>query len=439
VELFFPLFQSLYGKEIQQHYDLFFYLGVAVLYGVVVFVSGFYPAFFLSSFQPVNALKGVFTAPTNLRFRQAMMLVQFSISVVMIIAAIVIGNQLQYIRTKDLGFDQSQLMYVRLKSPDVKKGYRLIKNDILERNAVASISATTASLVDVSNATNGIKWQGMQPDDDFLMTQMTVDADFLKTTGMRLAQGRNFSTGIASDSTAYLINETAAARMGMAADAVGKKLTFWGVDGTVIGVVKDFNFQPLTTTIQPMVLRYRPEEWHFNLLIKTKPDKIPETIALVEKLYKKYDKESAFEYGFVDQELDTLYKSQQGAGKIILCFTFLTILISCMGLFGLAAYTAEQRTKEIGIRKVLGASVAVIVSMLSRDFLRLVLLSVLIAAPVAWYVMQKWLQDFAYRIDIAWWMFAAAGVLAVGITWLATGYHAVKAAVANPVKSLRTE
>jgi predicted lysophospholipase L1 biosynthesis ABC-type transport system permease subunit len=188
-----------------------------------------------------------------------------------------------------------------------------------------------------------------------------------------------------------------------------------------------------------MVLRYRPEEWHFNLLIKTKPDKVPETIALVEKLYKKYDKESAFEYGFVDQELDTLYKSQQGAGKIILCFTFLTILISCMGLFGLAAYTAEQRTKEIGIRKVLGASVAVIVSMLSRDFLRLVLLSVLIAAPVAWYVMQKWLQDFAYRIDIAWWMFAAAGVLAVGITWLATGYHAVKAAVANPVKSLRTE
>jgi ABC-type antimicrobial peptide transport system permease subunit len=279
----------------------------------------------------------------------------------------------------------------------------------------------------------------MQPDDDFLMTQMTVDADFLKTTGMRLAQGRNFSTGIASDSTAYLINETAAARMGMAADAIGKKLTFWGVEGTVIGVVKDFNFQPLTTTIQPMVLRYRPEEWHFNLLIKTKPDKIPETIALVEKLYKKYDKESAFEYGFVDQELDTLYKSQQGAGKIILCFTFLTILISCMGLFGLAAYTAEQRTKEIGIRKVLGASVAVIVSMLSRDFLRLVLLSVLIAAPVAWYVMQKWLQDFAYRIDIAWWMFAAAGVLAVGITWLATGYHAVKAAVANPVKSLRTE
>jgi ABC-type antimicrobial peptide transport system permease subunit len=279
----------------------------------------------------------------------------------------------------------------------------------------------------------------MQPDDDFLMTQMTVDADFLKTTGMRLAQGRNFSNEMASDSTAYLINETAAERMGMGTDPLNRKLTFWGVEGRVIGVVNDFNYQPLTTTIQPMVLRYRPDEWHFNLLIKTKPDKTPETIAIVEKLYKKYDKESAFEYGFVDQALDALYKSQQGAGRIILSFTFLTVLISCMGLFGLAAYTAEQRTKEIGIRKVLGASVGTIVSMLSKDFLRLVLLAILLAAPVSWYVMQKWLQDFAYRIDMSWWMFAAAGGLAVGITWLTTSYHALKAAIVNPVKSLRTE
>jgi ABC-type antimicrobial peptide transport system permease subunit len=330
-------------------------------------------------------------------------------------------------------------MYVRLKSPDVKKNYRVLKNDILQQGAVAGISATTASLVDVSNSTSGIKWEGMRPDDDFMMTQMTVDADFLKTTGMRMVQGRNFSNQIVSDSTAFLINETAAERMGMRGDAINKKLTFWGVEGTVVGVVKDFNYQPLTTTIQPMVLRYRPDEWHFNLLIKTKPGKTPETIALLEKIYKKYDNESAFEYGFVDQDLDRLYKSQQGAGKIIVCFTFLTILISCMGLFGLAAYTAEQRTKEIGIRKVLGANVAVIVSMLSRDFLRLVLLSILIAAPVAWYVMQKWLQDFAYRIDISWWMIAAAGCLALGITWLTTSYHALKAAIANPVKSLRSE
>jgi predicted lysophospholipase L1 biosynthesis ABC-type transport system permease subunit len=256
---------------------------------------------------------------------------------------------------------------------------------------------------------------------------------------MKMVEGRNFSSRIASDSLSFLINETAAKRMGFQGDAVGKKLTFWGIEGLIIGVVKDFHYQPLTATIQPMVLRYRPEEWHFNLLVKTKPDKIPATIAALESLYKKYDKESAFEYGFVDQDLDALYKAQQGAGRIINCFAILTILISCMGLFGLAAYTAEQRTKEIGIRKVLGASVGTIVAMLSKDFLKLVLLAVVVAVPVMRYVMQGWLQDFAYRIGISWWMFAVAGVFALLIALLTTGIHALRAATSNPVKSLRTE
>ena len=372
-------------------------------------------------------------------FRQAMMLLQFTISVVMIVATIIIGNQLHYIQTKDLGFDRSQLMYVRLKSPDVKKNYALLKNEIQQQADIAGISATTASLVDVSNSTNGIKWEGMKAEDDFLMTQMTVDADFLNTTGMKLALGRNFSSVLASDSTAYLINETAAERMGMSGNAIGKKLTFWGIEGTIIGVVNDFNFQPLTTTIQPIVLRYRPEEWHFNLLIRTKPATTEPLVALVQKLYKKYDTESPFEYGFVDQALDNTYKAQQGAGKIITCFTFLAILISCLGLFGLAAYTTEQRTKEIGIRKVLGAGAGVIAAMLSKDFLKLVLFATFIATPVAWYAMHHWLQDFAYRIKIEWWMFAAAGLLAVAIALLTIWYHAMKAATANPVKSLRTE
>jgi predicted lysophospholipase L1 biosynthesis ABC-type transport system permease subunit len=191
--------------------------------------------------------------------------------------------------------------------------------------------------------------------------------------------------------------------------------------------------------IQPLVLRYRPDEWHFNLLVKTKPDKIPATITTMKALYKKYDAESAFEYGFVDQDLDALYKAQQGAGRIINCFTVLTILLSCLGLFGLAAYTAEQRTKEIGIRKVLGASVATIVSLLSKDFLKPVFLSILIAAPVAWYVMQGWLQDFVYRITIGWWVFIAAGAAALLIALLTVSFQAIKAAVANPVKSLRTD
>jgi ABC-type antimicrobial peptide transport system permease subunit len=279
----------------------------------------------------------------------------------------------------------------------------------------------------------------MKPDDDFLMTQMTVDMDFLKVTGMKLVQGCNFSGELASDSAAFIINETAAERMGIRSDGVGKKLKFWNVEGTIIGVVKDFNYQPLTTTIQPMVLRYRPDEWHFNLLVKTKPDKVVTTITVIESLYKKYDAESPFEYGFVDSALDDLYKSQQGAAKIIQVFTLLTILISCMGLFGLAAYTAEQRTKEIGIRKVLGADVGNLVAMLSKDFLKLVLTAVVIAAPIAWYIMNGWLQNFAYRIDIRWWMFAVAGLLVLAVALLTTSYHAFKTAISNPIKSLRTE
>jgi ABC-type antimicrobial peptide transport system permease subunit len=188
-----------------------------------------------------------------------------------------------------------------------------------------------------------------------------------------------------------------------------------------------------------MVLRYRPDEWHFNLLVKTKPDKVVTTIAVIESVYKKYDAESPFEYGFVDSALDDLYKSQQGAAKIIQVFTLLTILISCMGLFGLAAYTAEQRTKEIGIRKVLGADVGNLVAMLSKDFLKLVLTAVVIAAPIAWYIMNGWLQNFAYRIDIRWWMFAVAGLLVLAVALLTTSYHAFKTAISNPIKSLRTE
>jgi ABC-type antimicrobial peptide transport system permease subunit len=439
VELLFPAFKVLYGKEIELKYDASFFIGVLILYLLVILLSGIYPAFFLSSFKAIKVLKGVFVENRSRRLREALILTQFTFSVVMIIAAIIITKQLNYIQTKDLGFDRSQLMYVRLKSPEVKKNYSLLKSDVIQYADIAGVTASTANMVDVSNSTNGIKWEGMKTDDDFLMTQMTVDENFLETTGMKILDGRNFSKDIASDSTSFLINETAARRMSILKNPINKKLTFWGIEGKVIGIVKDFNYQPLTTTIQPMVLRYRPQEWHFNLLIKTKPDKVQPTIALVEKLYKKYDSEAAFEYGFVNQALDNLYKSQQGTGKIIGCFTILTIFISCMGLFGLAAYTTEQRTREIGIRKVLGASVSAIASMLSKDFLKLVLVAIIIASPIAWYASNKWLLDFAYRIDIGISIFIAAGVTAISIALFTVSFQAIKAAVANPIKSLRTE
>ena len=439
VKLLFPAFKILYGKQIELGYDTSFFAGVLILYGIIVLLSGFYPAFYLSSFKPGKVLKGLAIENKSTRLREALIITQFALSIVMIIAAIVISKQLNYMQTKDLGFNRSQLMYVRLKSPEAKKNYRLLKNDILQQTDIGGVSATTASMVEVSNQTNGIKWEGMKKEDDFLMTQMTVDENFVQTTGVKILTGRNFSANIISDSASYIINETAAKRMGMSGNVMNRKLEFWGIEGKVIGVAKDFNFQSLTTAIQPMVLRYRPNEWHFNLLIKAKPDKIQSTVKLVEKLYKNYDSEGSFEYGFVDQALNDQYKAQQGTGKIITCFTVLTILISCMGLFGLAVYTTQQRTKEIGIRKVLGAGISNITSMLSRDFIKPVVVAIFLASPVAWIFTSNWLEDFAYRIDIDAGVFVYAGILVVSIALVTVSFQAIKAASANPVKSLRTE
>ncbi|TDH26892.1 ABC transporter permease [Segetibacter sp. 3557_3] len=274
VELAFPLFSTLYGKPIRQDYDASFCMGLAVLYLATVLLAGSYPAFYLSSFKPVKVLKGVIVAPRRHRFRQALILTQFVVAVVMIIAAIVVASQLRYLRTKNLGFNRSQLLYVRLKAPDIKKNYRLFKSDIQQQADVAGITASTANMVDVSNSSNGIKWEGMQPGDDFLMTQMTVDADFLKTTGIALLEGRNFSSEVAADSAAYLVNKTAAERLGMWKNAIGKKLTFWGTEGTIIGILKDFNYQALTTSIQPMVFGTAPKSGTSTSWLKQSPARL---------------------------------------------------------------------------------------------------------------------------------------------------------------------
>jgi hypothetical protein len=308
---------------------------------------------------------------------------------------------------------------------------------------VAQVSVATSNLVNMNNGST-IEWEGQAPKDEFLITQMNIDADFLKTVGMSMATGRNFSAQITTDTLskigAYLINETAAKRMGWtAANALGKRVKFWGTDGSIIGVVKDFHFQPLHVGIQPFIFRFRPKEFYFTLLIKTKPGLVARTLTDVTNIYKKLAPDSPITYGFVDQDLDAQYRSEQRVGRIIFYFAILTILVSCLGLFGLTTFTAEQRTKEIGVRKVLGASVASIVTLLTKDLLKLVLIAIFIASPIAWWAMSRWLQDFVYRISIDWWMFALAGLFALGIALITISFQSIKAALTNPVKSLRSE
>jgi putative ABC transport system permease protein len=437
------LFNDLIDKDITIPSDQpQFWVILAAGTVLIGLLTGGYPAFFLSAYRPSQVLKGIVDARSGLGFRKTLVVGQFILSLTLGIGAVIIYQQLNFVQNKKLGFDQSQLLFVRLKG-DTRDKSAILKEELSKIPAISAVTATTSNLVDVSNSST-VEWEGQAPNDEFLITQMNIDANFMATTGMSLASGRNFSAAIAGDTTdkfgRYMLNETAAQRMGYTNESVlGKKVKFWGFEGEIIGVLKDFHFRPLNKTIEPFIFRFRPKEFYFDLLVKLTPNDMPTTIAAIEQAYKKVDTDHPFSYGFVDQSLETQYKAEQRTGRTVLYFAILTIFISCLGLFGLVAFAAEQRTKEIGVRKVLGASVASVVGLLSKDFLKLVLIALVIASPIAYTLMQKWLADFAYRIDIQWWMFVLAGAVAMVIAFLTVAGQAVRTAMVNPVKSLRND
>ncbi|MFD2571021.1 ABC transporter permease [Spirosoma soli] len=434
-----PVFNELSGKDLTLNYDAWpLWLSLLTLTLLVSLVAGIYPAFLLSSFQPAKVFKRVFSVPTGKVFRQSLVIGQFALSVALIVCTLLIYRQLQYMQRKNLGFDKSQLLYVRMGGA-LKQKAAQFKEELLKQSGIEAAAATTATLVDVGNESN-ITWEGQQPKDEFLITQVNVDPDFLSTVGMKLVRGENFRKKTAADTNwTYLINETAARRMGYTnQSALNKRVEFWGMKGRIAGVIRDFHFRPLSVPIAPLILRYAPGDF-FTMLVKTRPGQAQQAIQTISQLYTQYEKETPFKFGFIDQELDKQYRREQRTGQIVLYFSGFAILISCLGLFGLTAFTAEQRTKEIGVRKVLGASVVNIVGLLSKDFLKLVVIAIIIATPLAWYAMHEWLQSFAYKITIEWWVFVLAGLLAVGIALLTISFQSVKAALTNPVKSLRTE
>jgi len=382
LQFFLPLLNDISGKSLYVPFnDLYFDLTIIGFTVIIGVMAGMYPAFFLSNFKPVKVLKGFFVIHSGQLFRRTLVVGQFMFSVLLIIGTIVIYKQLAFLQNKNLGFDKSQLLYVSVKNGELRARATLLKSDLQQQTSIAGVAATSTNLVDVINSTGRIKWEGQEAEDNFLMTQINIDPDFLSTTGMELVAGRNFNQAIPSDTaSAYIINETAAKRMGWTPrEALGKTFTLWSYPGTIIGVVKDFHFRPMTTTIEPFLFHYWPRESCRGLFVKLKANQIHEAIAAIEKLYKKYDQKTAPHYQFVNDVLEHQYRTEQNTGRIVLHFSVLAILISALGLFGLATYAAEQRTKEIGVRKVLGASVTSIVNLLSRDFLKLVCLAILIA------------------------------------------------------------
>jgi putative ABC transport system permease protein len=449
IEASLPLFNSLTGKSLEMNYfenplAIFGLLAIGLLVGIL---AGSYPAFYLSGFRPMQVLKGSIkgrgSASGESRLRKGLVVSQFVVSLVLLICISIIYNQLHYLRNKDLGIDKDQVVYFNLYG-NLFQQYSAFKNELLRHKDVLSVSLIGGSVPGLEDGiANSFVAEGMQPDKPKWIGIVTASHDIEKVLGLDLVAGRWFSTAFPTDSAeAFMINETAARDFGWDVEtAVGKKLDRVNSDGRVtqagrvIGVVKDFHFEPLHEDLKPLVMRFGGGQFAVRLSAKN----IPPAMDHIKETWDNFASEWPLNYRFLDDDLEALYRREQKLGQIIQYFAVLAIFIACLGLFGLASFTAEQRTKEIGIRKVLGASVASVVSLVSKEFTKLVVIAFVVASPIAYWAMSKWLENFAYRVGISVWVFVLAGGAALLIALITVSSQAIKAALTNPVEALKYE
>ena len=442
VVLILPAFNQLTSKNL--HLDFLshgtFWGGMAVLILITGALSGSYPAFYLSSFQPIVTLRK--TLSSGLRgsaFRSVLVVLQFSVSIALIISTVVIVYQLKFMKHKDLGFDKEQVLVVSMRESRIQQQAGALKQALL-RNPRIRRATVSFGIPGRVRVTRGIMYEGQPEGEHHELEFFYSDYDFARTYGIKIIEGRDFSKEYGSDASgAFLLNETAARRLGWGMDAVGKKIGFSTDEmKPVVGIVKDFHFESLRSVIAPMGILLTNERVR-QVSLKVDTEDLRETIAFVEETWKTFEPHLEFQYRFADAQFDTLYHSEDRLGRIITVFAAIAIAVACLGLFGLASYTAEQRTKEIGIRKVMGASISGLILMLLKQFLKWVVLSNVIAWPVAYFLMNRWLQEYAYRIEFAWWICPLAGGAALVVTLMTVGYQTMKTTAANPVKSLRYE
>ncbi|MFA6087785.1 ABC transporter permease [Mucilaginibacter sp.] len=418
-------------------------LPVLILPFIIGIISGIYPAIFMSSFNPSKVLKGMLkVGGGGVSFRKVLVVTQFSVSIILIVATTIVFQQLQYIQKKSLGFNKDHIITIGEVSANMFESFKtdLLKNPEI-KNMGRSSRLPSGRLLDDQGISVFESGASLPVKAD--VKYINADYGFIPTYGIRMAAGRNFSRDFGTDSNNYIINTAAVKVLGWKTpdNAIGRNIIYGGVTGKVVGVINDFHFESLHQNIIPLLMRM-PAFANSNygrVSIKVDGHNVKAAISTIEQVWKKYQPETPFEYTFLDERFQKLYNAEQQQAQLFTIFSCIAIFIACLGLFGLSAFTISQRVKEIGVRKVLGASVQQIVTELSKDFLKLVIIAAVIALPIAWYAMNKWLLDFAFRINIQWWVLAMAGIVAVIIAFLTISYQSIKAALANPVKSLRSE
>lgn len=439
VLILLPVFNSITLKQITYPFDqITFWLGLLSLTLFTGIISGSYPALFLSSFKPVSVLKGtVRLSAGSVWLRKGLVVIQFVLSGVLIMGTIVVSKQVNYIQKENLGYNRENLVYIPLEG-DLTAKYEIFKNEALKMPGISQVTRISSPPTNFGSTTGGVKWEGKDPNLNVEFNQISVGYDFAATLKLKMAAGRDYSRDFTTDTSNYLINEAALKRIGYK-DPIGKPLTMWGKNGKIIGVMKDFHFNSLHDLIYPLIVRLREKEDYGDIMVRTKPGETKQALLSMETLCKELNPNFTFSYAFSDEEYQKLYNNEQVAGKLSNVFAFLAIFISCLGLLGLAMFTAEQRVKEISIRKVLGASVGSLFTLLSKEFLVLVVIALVISSPLAWYLMYKWLQNYNYRTGIDWWVFVLSSVVSIVIALMTVSFQSLKAALVNPVKSLRSE
>jgi putative ABC transport system permease protein len=440
VQIILPFFNEVAGKKMNILWTepVFWLLGIGFSL-ITGLVAGSYPALYLSSFQAARVLKGSYRAGRFASIpRKALVVVQFTVSVTLIIGTIIVFQQIQFAKNRPLGYDRNGLIQMFMATPDIHEHFEAIRNELKNSGSIVEMTESTSPTTSDWNTNGGFEWTGKDPEQAVDFPNNGVTHEYGKTVGWQFVQGRDFSRDYASDSSAFILNEAAVKFIGFK-NPIGEIIKWDGTPYKVVGVIKDMITQSPYEPARPSLFRISKDQEYFTIMKLNPTMSSHDALAKIETVIKKFAPGNPFEYTFVDEDYGKKFGDEERVGKLSSFFAVLAIFISCLGIFGLASFTAEQRTKEIGIRKVLGASVINLWQMLSKDFVVLVIISCFIAIPISWYFLSQWLLKYEYRTEIGWWIFAASALGALLITLLTVSYQSIKAAIANPVNSLKSE